>query len=97
MSWQEQCREPKTGQQKFQLYYKDDPLCLSRSGLGISSFDFRANRLFFVQKLANERFAQKMSDSLIRSFAHSSERPERIAHGRSFLVIEMSDSLTSLI
>ena len=50
---------------------------------------------------------KKMSDSLIRSFLVSemsaslkplisSERPERIAHGRSFLVSEMSDSLTSL-
>ena len=27
--WQIQCREPKTGQQKVQLYYEDDPLCLS--------------------------------------------------------------------
>ena len=27
--WQVQCREPKTGQQKVQLYDKDDPLCPS--------------------------------------------------------------------
>ena len=29
--WQVQCREPRTGQQKVQLYYEDDPLiyCLS--------------------------------------------------------------------
>ena len=51
---------------------------------------------------------KKMSDSLIRSFLVSemsdsltslisSERPERIAHGRSFLVSEMSDLLTLLI
>ena len=47
-------------------------------GLGIRSFDFRANRLFFVK---NERMSdslKKMRDSLIRSF----------------LVSEMSDSLT---
>ena len=25
-----QCREPKTGQQKVQLYYKDEPFSLSR-------------------------------------------------------------------
>ena len=30
VSWQVQGREPKTGQKKVQLYYKDDPLCLSR-------------------------------------------------------------------
>ena len=47
-------------------------------GLGIRSFDFRANHSFFVQKWANERFAQKMSDSLICSF----------------LVSDLSDSLT---
>ena len=28
--WKVQCREPKTGQQKVQLYYGDDPLCPSR-------------------------------------------------------------------
>ena len=28
--WQVQCREPKTGQHKFKLYYEDDPLCPSR-------------------------------------------------------------------
>ena len=55
------------------------------AGLGIRSFDFRANRSFFP----------KMSDSLTSLI--SSERPEQIAHGRSFLVSEMSDSLTSLI
>ena len=27
--WLVQCREPKTGQQKVQLYYEDDPLCPS--------------------------------------------------------------------
>ena len=26
---QVQCREPKTGQQKVQFYYKNDPLCPS--------------------------------------------------------------------
>ena len=48
------------------------------AGLGIRSSDFRANRLFFAQKWANERFAQKMSDSQIRSF----------------LVSDLSNSLT---
>ena len=38
------------------------------SGLGICSSVFRANCSFFAQKWANEQFAQKMSDSLIRSF-----------------------------
>ena len=59
----------------------------------------------------NERMSdslKKISDSLIRSFLVSemsdwltslisSERPERIVHGRSFLVSQMSDLLTSLI
>ena len=48
---------------------------------------------------------KKMSDSLLRSFLVSemsdslisSERPERITHGCSFLVNKMSNSLTSLI
>ena len=31
VSWQVQCREPKTGQQKVQLYYDDYPLCPSRN------------------------------------------------------------------
>ena len=48
------------------------------AGLGIRSFDFQMNRSFFVQKLTNERFAKKMSDSFIRSF----------------LVSDLSDSLT---
>ena len=59
----------------------------------------------------NERMSnslRKMSDSLIRSFLVSemsnsltllisSERPDRLAHGRSFLVSEMSDLLALLI
>ena len=43
----------------------------------------------------NERFAQKNEQ-----FAHClifGERPERISHGRSFLVSDLSDSLTLLI
>ena len=77
-------------------------------GLGIRSFDFRVNHSFFVKKCANEPFTQKMSDSLICSVLVSemsdlltslisSERLERIAHGRLFLVSKMSDSLTALI
>ena len=48
------------------------------AGLGIRSSVFRTNRSFFDQKLANGRFTQKMSDSLIRSF----------------LVSDLSNSLT---
>ena len=58
--------------------------------------------------LISERIARlcpKMSDSLIRSFLVSNlsnslisfERLERIAHGRSFFMSKMSDSLTSQI
>ena len=48
-----------------------------------------------MKKLANERFAQKNEQ-----FAHwliFGERPERMAHVRSFLLSYLSDSLTSLI
>ena len=33
--WQVQGQEPKTGRQKVQLYYKDDPLCPSTGKLFI--------------------------------------------------------------
>ena len=65
------------------------------SGLGICSSVFWANCSFFAQNWANERFAQKNEQ-----FTHSltfGERPEQIAHGHSFLVSDLSDSLTSLI
>ena len=45
--------------------------------------------------MSYEQFAQ-----INKPFAHSlifGERPERIAHGRSFFVNDLSDSLTSLI
>ena len=51
------------------------------TGLGIRSFYFRANRSFFVQKRANERFAQKneqFTHSLI--FVELIERFPHIAH-----------------
>ena len=53
------------------------------------------NRSFFAKKWANERFAQKKE-----RFAHLlifGERPEQFAHGRSFMLSDLSDSLTSLI
>ena len=75
------------------------------TGLGIRSFDFQANRSFFVKKWANEQFTQKnerftqslifvseMSDSLISLI--SSERSEQIAHDLSFPLSDLSDSLT---
>ena len=48
------------------LLQKQRTIC--QAGLGIRSIDFQANRLFFIKKWGNERFAQKMSDSLIPSF-----------------------------
>ena len=63
------------------MQWREFPNMSSLAGLGICSFDIQANCSFFVQQWANERFAQKMSD----------------LHIRSFLVSEMSDSLTSLI
>ena len=48
------------------------------SELGICSSVFWANRSLFAKKWANERFAQKN---------------ERFAHGRSFLVSDLSESL----
>ena len=55
------------------------------------SSDFWANCLFFAQKWANERFAQKNE-----LFTHSlifGEQPERFAHDRSFPLRDLSESL----
>ena len=52
-------------------------------GLGIRSFDFRANRSFFVKKLANEQFTQKNE-----RFTHwliFGEQNEQFAHIAHFL------------
>ena len=62
------------------------------AGLGIRSFDFRANRSFFVKKWGNKRFAQKNE-----RFTHLliyGEQPERFAHNRSFLVSDLRELLT---
>ena len=48
-----------------------------------------ANGSFFVSERANERFAKKNE-----RFAHSLIYQERIAHSRSFLMRDLSDSLT---
>ena len=77
------------------------------AGLGISSFDFRANRLFLVKNEQMSYSLKKINDSLISSFLMSemsnsltlrisSEWPEQIAHGRSFVLRKMSNSLTVL-
>ena len=59
------------------------------SGLGIRSTVVWANGLFLAKKWENERFPQtKTSDSLIFG-----EQPEQFAHGRSFLVSDLSKSL----
>ena len=61
------------------------------AGLGIRSFEVRANRSFFVQKWANEPFAPKNEQ-----FTHSlifGEQPERLAHDRSFPLSHLSKSL----
>ena len=80
------------------------------SGQGICSSVFQQNRSFFAQKLANEGLAQKnerFAHSLIFgerpewlltiTVLISSEQPEQIAHGDSFLVSNLSDLLTLLI
>ena len=62
-----------------------------KPGLGICSSVFWATHSFFAKKWANEWFAQKNEQ-----FAHSlifGEWPERFAHGRSFLVSNLSESL----
>ena len=66
-------------------------LPMTLTGLGIRSSVFRANRSFFAQKGANERFAQKNE-----RFTHLlifSERPERFAHKCSFPLRDVSESL----
>ena len=62
-----------------------------RPGLGICSYDFRANRSFFAQKWANEWFTQKNE-----RFTHSlifGEWPERFAHDRTFPLSDVSKML----
>ena len=83
-------------------------LDVNNSGLGIRSSNFGANRSFFAKKVSkwaicskSEWFAHLLifwletwaicSRSLIPS-----ERPEQIACGRSFVLSNLSDSLTSL-
>ena len=78
------------------------------SRAGNSLIWFPSESLVFVQKWANEQFSQKnewFTHSLMFGEQNewfailliSSEGPEQITHGRSFLVSEMSNSLTSLI
>ena len=77
------------------------------AALGICSTVFWANNSFFAKKLANEQFTQKTSDLLIHSFfvsdlsdllmvAHFWWATWAICSHRSFLVSDLSDSLTSL-
>ena len=65
------------------------------AGLGICSSVFWANRLFFAKKWADERFAYK--NEQLAHLLIFCERPEGFAHGRSFLVSNLSNSLTSLV
>ena len=51
--------------------------------------------LIFNKKWANGRFTKK-NKRLVHSLIFG-ERPEQITHGHSFLVSDLSDSLTSLI
>ena len=46
--------------------------------------------------LQGKEIAHRFSERITR-FLRKKERPEQIAHGRSFLVSDLSDSLTSLI
>ena len=76
----------------------------TKAGLGIHSLVSWENRSFFAKKRANERFvqknerfAQKTSNSPIRSFFVSNLSNSAFAHGCSFLVSDLSKSLTSLI
>ena len=61
------------------------------TGLGIRSFDFRANPPFFVQKWVYERFAQK-NERFTQSLIFG-EQPEQFAHDRSFPLSYLSKSL----
>ena len=65
------------------------------AGLGICSSVFWANRSFFAKKWADEGFALK--NEQLAHLLIFCERPERFAHGRSFLVSNLSNSLTSLV
>ena len=67
----------------------------SFAGLGICSSVSWAHRSFFAKKWVNKQFGQK-NEHLAHSLIFG-ERPEQIAHGHSFLVSDLSDSLTSLI
>ena len=62
-----------------------------KPGLGICSSVFWANRSFFAQKWANERFAQK--NKRFTTSLTFIEWPERFAHDRSFLVSDLWKSL----
>ena len=90
------------------MWYKQISKTLKFTGLGIRSSNFGANRSFFAKKVSkwaicskSEWFAHLLifwletwaicSRSLIPS-----ERPEQIACGRSFVLSNLSDSLTSL-
>ena len=69
-------------------------VCL-KSGLRIRSSVFWANPSFFAKTICEWAIRSKNE-----RFAHALifvERPERFAHGSSFLVSNLSDSLTSLI
>ena len=82
--------------------------CRKLAGLGILSSVFRA-KSSFLPKMSEWAIRSKKRG--IHTFTHfwwaswairsqsliSSERCEQIAHGRSFLVSNLSDSLTSLI
>ena len=84
------------------------PVCVSIRA-GNSLIGFLIKLLVFCEKMS--KWAIRSTKQAIRSFGHFwwgpggirswlliyGERPERIAHGRSFLVNELSDSLTSLI
>ena len=70
--------------------------CLFKPGLGICSSVFWANRSISAQKWANRSFFWATWAIHSRSLIFS-EQPERIFHGRSFLVSDLSNSLTSLI
>ena len=65
-------------------------LCVHFAGLGIRASIFWANRAFFAQKWANERFAQKNDLLTIAHFLWATWA------NRSFLVSDLSNSLTSL-
>ena len=62
---------------------------VSTSGLGIRSSIFWANRSFFAKNEWMSNSLKKTSDSFI---CH--EQPEWFAHGRSFNMSDLSDSLT---